>query len=366
MKVFISSVITGFEAFRDAAAGAVKALGYEVIRAEDFPASTKSPQIGCLNGVREADLVLLVLGERYGLRQPSGKSATHEEYEEAKNKKSLLAFVQDKITMEPEQLAFRRDVEAWQGGSLRKGFVTPEDLRARVIEAIHKHSLALARQPIDEDELLHRVEKLLPSADRGNLATVALAIAWGPKQQILRPRQLQDAALSKHLHREARFGESSILDELAETKMAVKGDSLVLEQRGRALRLDELGSVVIEQPALAGEDRGFRSLVEEDLVERLERAFRFANQVLGTIDSTERLTHAAVACALLDAGHNGWKTSEEYQRQPNSGTMGMADKRIVVSLRPPIRTREELRHDAKSIAEDLVHLLRRAHSPNRN
>ena len=365
MKVFISSAITGFEAFRDAAAGAIKALGYEAVRAEDFAASTKSPQVACLSGIRDADLVVLVLGERYGFRQPSGKSATHEEYEEAKSKKPLLVFVQEKITMEPEQVAFRRDVETWQGGSLWKGFVTPDDLRARVTEAIHKHSLAVARQPIDENELVHRVEKLLPSADRGSLATVALAIAWGPKQQILRPRQLEDAVFSKNLHREARFGESAILDELAEARVAVKGDSLVLEQRGRALRLDELGSVVVEQPALPDEDLGFRPLVEEDLVERLERAFRFANQVLGTIDRTERLTHAAVACALLDAGHHGWKTREEYLRQPNSGTISMAEERIVANLRPPIRTREEIRNDGRSIAEDLVHLLRRAHSPRR-
>jgi hypothetical protein len=366
MKVFISSVITGFEAFREAAAGAVKALGYEVIRAEDFPASTKSPQVACLGGVREADLVLLVLGDRYGVRQPSGKSATHEEYEEAKNKKPVLVFVQDKIAMEPEQLAFRREVEAWQGGSLWKGFATPDDLRARVTEAIHKHSLSLARLPINERELVDRSEKLLPRGERGGLATVALAIGWGPKQQILRPRQLEDAALAKTLHQEARFGETAILDEFAEAKVAVKDDSLVLEQRGRALRLDELGSLVIEQPAGSGEDHALRWLVEEDLVEWLERALRFANEVLSRIDRTERLTHAAVTCALLGAGYNGWKTREELQRQPNSGTIGMADNRVVVRLRPPIRTRAELRQDPKSIAEDLVHLLRRAHSPNRS
>jgi len=147
--------------------------------------------------------------------------------------------------------------------------------------------------------------------------------------------------------------------------VALKGDALVVEQRGRSLRLDELGSMVVEQPALGGDDRGFRWLIEEDLVDRLERALRFTARVLATIDGTERLTHAAVASALLDAGHSGWKTREEYQRQPSSGTIGMADSRIVVATRPPVRTREELHHDPKSVAEDLVHLLRRAHSPSR-
>jgi hypothetical protein len=147
--------------------------------------------------------------------------------------------------------------------------------------------------------------------------------------------------------------------------LAVKGDALVIGQRERSFRVDELGSMVGAQPALGGGDHGLRWLVEEDLADRLERSLRFAVRVLGLVDATERLTHAAVACALLGAGHAGWKTREEYQRQPNSGTIGVAEDRIVAALRPLVRTREELHHDPRGIAEDLVHLLRRAHSPLR-
>lgn len=365
MKVFISSVITGFEAYRDAATAAATALGCEVIRAEDFPASTRSPQVACLTGVRDADLVVLVLGARYGARQASGTSATHEEYEEAKGRKPLLVFVQEKVAMEPDQEAFRRDIEAWQGGHLWKGFTTPEDLRARVTHAIHKHTLALAQGPLNEEEAVERATNLLPRADRNSAATLALSLAWAPKQQVLRPKQLDDGGLAKRLHQEARFGNSPVFDELAEAKTASRQESLVLEQRGRSLSIDEMGSVVIVQPALDDAGRGLRWIIEEDLAETLEHAIRFATWIVSTIDTTERLTHAAVACALLDAAHNGWKTREEYRREPNSGTIAMADQRIVVTLRPPVRTREEIRHDPKNLAEDLVHLLRRAHSPRR-
>jgi hypothetical protein len=41
MKVFISSVIRGFEAYRDAASRAARALHHEVKRAEDFTASAR-------------------------------------------------------------------------------------------------------------------------------------------------------------------------------------------------------------------------------------------------------------------------------------------------------------------------------------
>src|SRR2546423_4923474 len=97
MKVFISSVISGFEAYREAAAHAARILGHEVVRAEDFGASPDSPQRACLAAVRAADTVLLLLGARYGDPQPSGLSPTHEEYREAREIRSVLAFVQIEV-----------------------------------------------------------------------------------------------------------------------------------------------------------------------------------------------------------------------------------------------------------------------------
>ena len=107
VKVFISSVITGFEPYREAAAGAVRLLGHEVIRAEDFPALAASPQQACLAGVRRSDVVML-LGERYGQRQASGKAATEEEFGEAAASKPLLVFSQIGVDRDLDMVAFRR------------------------------------------------------------------------------------------------------------------------------------------------------------------------------------------------------------------------------------------------------------------
>ncbi len=72
VKVFISSLISGYEPYRAAVAEAVETLGYQVVRAEDFPASPGTPQQACLAAVRDSDLVVLLIGERYGYPQPSG------------------------------------------------------------------------------------------------------------------------------------------------------------------------------------------------------------------------------------------------------------------------------------------------------
>lgn len=106
MKVFVSSLIRGFEEFRGAAADAVTTLGHTPVRAEEFGASPASAQQACLAGVRDADLIVLILGDRYGYPQASGLSATHEEYREARDNSPVLVFIKSGTDVEPAQAAF--------------------------------------------------------------------------------------------------------------------------------------------------------------------------------------------------------------------------------------------------------------------
>jgi hypothetical protein len=103
MRIFLSSVISGMEEYRAAARQGAETLGHTVTAAEDFGASPLSPQQVCLAGVRDADLVVLLLSERYGTPQGSGLSPTHEEYRAARGVKPVLAFVQTGVTPEPGQ-----------------------------------------------------------------------------------------------------------------------------------------------------------------------------------------------------------------------------------------------------------------------
>src|SRR5690348_16533457 len=97
VKVFISSVIKGYEAYRAAAREAIETLRHHPIDAEGFSAAPGSPQHACRAAVREADVVVLLMGARYGDPLPSGMSATHEEYEEARDRKPVLLFVESDV-----------------------------------------------------------------------------------------------------------------------------------------------------------------------------------------------------------------------------------------------------------------------------
>lgn len=81
VRIFVSSLMSGaFGPRRDAASGALALLGYQPVRAEDYPASPTSAQVACLAGVRPADAVVLMLGSQHGFPRASGLSATRQVY----------------------------------------------------------------------------------------------------------------------------------------------------------------------------------------------------------------------------------------------------------------------------------------------
>lgn len=134
-KIFLSSVIAGYEDYRVAAASGATVLGHEVIRAEGFPASPQTPQQACLEGVRLADAVVLLLGDRYGAVQASGRSATHEEFVEASGSKPLFVFHQSGVSRDEDMARFVDEVHAWDSGRLSGQFRTPDELRDAVTKA---------------------------------------------------------------------------------------------------------------------------------------------------------------------------------------------------------------------------------------
>ena len=257
MKIFISSVIRGFEPYRDAAARAAKALRHEVKRAEDFTASSATPQQACLAGVRWAEAVILVLGARYGERQASGLAPTHEEYREARERRPVLIFVEKNAKFESDQHEFLREVQGWTTGHYTASFSDADELRDVVTAALRDLELSRAIGPVDEGELLSRAHALLPDARhhfQGVMLT--LVVAGGPRQQVLRPRELESPELEEEVTREALFGAFRVLDRTAGTRHSIREDALVIEQEHASIRVDQLGTVTLIVPAEHPRTRG--------------------------------------------------------------------------------------------------------------
>ena len=362
MKVFISSVFKAMEPYRAAAAAAVRSLGYDPIQAEDFAASSASPRVACLEGVRAADAVILLLGERYGPVQTGDLSATHEEYREAKDRCPVFAFVQKGIALEERQQAFLEEVQAWSVGHLRRDFATEEDLRQGVTKALHQWSIARSAGTVDGEELLQRAIALLPSDRRHSYGggVLSVAVAGGPLQPILRPGELEGSELHDVLLKAALFGEIPIFAKSEGNDTALEEHSLIVKQKDRSLLVNEQGSISLRLP-VPRDGSGLGFIIEEDVQDTLLKALRFAAWALSYIDQSERLSHVAIAAALNDAHYLGWRTRREHEASPNGGTMRMprGDGPIQATLSPPHRARAVLRLEANKLAEDLLVRLRR-------
>nr|AHE14537.1 hypothetical protein asmbl_5 [uncultured bacterium] len=361
VKVFVSSLISGYERYRAAAVEAVESLGHQVVKAEDFPALVASPQRACLAAVREADIVVLLLGVRYGAVQFSGLSATHEEYREARDSRPVLVFVESADHREALQQSFIDEVQDWSSGHIRVGYASPEQLRSGVVRALHEYELATAVGPVDEAEMLQRANLLLPLPRPGMLGVpeLVLAVAGGPHQQVIRPTELEDQQLARDLQREAAFGDNPVLDSREGTRAAVRGNSLVLEQNTGSVLVDAAGSICVIQHARERDPIGMAALIEEDIAGMLGRAVHFTGWTLDRIDPLRRVSDVVVVACLSSAGYAPWRTRAEHAASPNRAMMSMGGDNTTVTLTPARRPRPALLHDTNRIVEDLVALLRR-------
>jgi Domain of unknown function (DUF4062) len=368
MRVFVSSLITGYEAHRQAARSAIASLGHQPVMAEDFSSQPNSPQIACLQGVRSSDLVVLVLVDRYGTAQASGVSPTHEEYLEARDTKPILAFVQEGVAPDAAQTKFVSEVQGWMKGQFRAGFKTAEELRNRVTRAVHEFQLSQTAGPLDTPALLKAATALLPGPGRreqSRSTMLHMAMVGGPQQRVLRPSELEDAALIKALHKNARFADAPIFDDERGTESLIEKDTLVLQQEGGAqIQLDEHGSLRLRLPLdrSGGRDRGafggLPALIEESVVRELTAGIAYAAWTLDKVDPTHKLTHVAVASMIDATGYVTWRTQAEHEASPNRGSVGFGAQ----AERPPIsvdRPRGALTFEAQRLAVDLMVPLRR-------
>lgn len=364
MKIFVSSLIQGLESFRDAAASGILTLGHRPVRAEDFGASPDSPQQACLAGVRDSDALVIIVTAAYGHVQESGLSATHEEYREARDTRPVLVFIEHGLQPDPQQATLIREVQGWEKGHFTAEFRDANDLRDKVIRALHDYVLANETAPLDEVELANRSRSLIPTTRATGGADLLVAIAGGPLRAVLRPAELESDDIRRFLLAEALTGADSILSPSVGTDVTVRGDAIQLIQNNGSglVALDEAGNLLIVQPAIAdsGWHSSITSLIEEVINERITRAIRFCALVLDHVDSAQRISHVAPVAALRGAGHSPWHTRAEHERSPNAATMGSGGvEQVVVALSPPIRRRAALLHDTQRLAEDFTVRLRR-------
>jgi hypothetical protein len=160
-SVFLSSVATGIEPYREVAYHAIEGLErYHCVRMEDFGARADTPFAVCADRIRECDVFVGIVGQRYGSMAPdTGKSYSESEYDRAvelgKPRLMFLApesFPVPANLIEPDevrerQAKFRAKVTS---DSVVAFFAEEQELAGRVIQAIHN----LRSQSIEERTII--------------------------------------------------------------------------------------------------------------------------------------------------------------------------------------------------------------------
>ena len=85
IKIFVSSVSAQLASTRDQIIQDLSKAGYDVGAMERFGARPAIPLDVCLSELRSSDIVILLVGPRYGSLLPQGMSYTHAEYREAQS-----------------------------------------------------------------------------------------------------------------------------------------------------------------------------------------------------------------------------------------------------------------------------------------
>lgn len=129
-RVFISSVIDGYEESRTAAAAAVEAVGGQPVMFERFGGRDSDPNQAYLNEVESSSIYVGLIGERYGRLLPSRFSATHEEYRHAeRHGLRVSVWAENGVDKEGPQQSFLEEVRVF---NVTGGFNSAEDLTAQL------------------------------------------------------------------------------------------------------------------------------------------------------------------------------------------------------------------------------------------
>jgi hypothetical protein len=313
VKVFISSVRRGLEAERDALPGLIAALGHEPKRFEDYTARGVPSRQACLDGVRDADVYALILGDIYGDPLPdTGLAPTEEEFVAARARGiPVLVFVKRGGSPEDKQQAFIAKVSGYVDGRFRKGFADVGELLAAVagsIRDVENRPATLTWTGLTSNVEVPWRDSVSTVRRLSGTDVEIYLVPVGPASRLLATVL---AGLPERLGRAGRdaglFGQGEVLMTYSADAEAVASTEEHARAANAGIRVGADRSVTIWEQ-LPG-DRMGAVIDEHDLAERIAKALRVAGD-LALIDTDQvalaaglRIGNMTTIGSIADLGH---------------------------------------------------------------
>ena len=185
LRVYISSTFGDLNEHRQAVRDSILSTGDRPVVMEQFGASADPPTEVCRINIQSSDLMVLIIGHRYGWIPPGGNaSITEFEFRAALEASvPILAFIVDDAYQWPPQLIDSGDMAArlkkfkehLRSQLLVGYFTSPSDLAVRVVQALGAFRVKRGLQPAESaaferrrtigvgDELVIKIEDHLNS-----------------------------------------------------------------------------------------------------------------------------------------------------------------------------------------------------------
>jgi hypothetical protein len=375
LRVFVSSVIDGYEDVRKAAREAIQLLGDTPMMAEyDFGAKPMTPREACLEGVRGSDIYVGLFGSRYGYVTDRGISATEEEFEEAQQRGLPVLIFEEGGEKEERQAEFLNRVKDYGAGFFRDTYRTPEDLKDAVIKALAtlKREASVGRRDTDG------VRELLGERSSG-LSSGAMREPWilvsiCPLEEglvLITSAELGREDVKSSLLRQALLEKPSVLrPELGFAETVEEEKLRWIQPAGRTIRQAEgvleihVDGVVQVGRWLEAEGQGGTSILrhllidEERVGEVIHSTLGLANGLYGAFESGKRIRSAYIQVRL--GGIRNKILGRQPDQDPSSITMPMhsLDDPLIVPRNPQEVNRIGLAEPSK-MTEEIVELIRR-------
>ena len=315
-RVFVSSVMDGFEAYRAAARVGIEAAGGMPMLIEDQPSLNASSRNACLDLVQSADVYLVIVGERGGWTADSSKLVVEEEYEEARRQgMPVLFFLKDGPHDEDAQRLARR-LSDYVSGRFRVQFQTSADLEHEVERAL----TPLVNDTDPQTMESPAVESLIADAQPlGQGPSLHLALAPTRREEVIDPVKLESEDFRFDVYRLAHQRSVQLLSyERPKTSDTVRNALVITETAGagrpqnaqKTTRLtikesgDVLAAISLVRPVARNDPFGGGGLALSpgDIKAALHQAFVFCRTLYEEIDPHRRHEQFAYNAALANLG----------------------------------------------------------------
>ncbi len=354
-RVFVSSVVDGFNAQREAARNAIEAAGAEpVLVNEDFPSLAVSSRNACLDAIDSCDGVVLVVGERGGWVTPSGRLVVEEEYHHARSRGFPVLVFLENADRDEVAARFVAELSHYVDGQFRTVYRSLPEL-AQFVERGVRELMQALELPMADLTRIQSIAEQEPAIS--GEASVRLVVAPERDEEVVDPIRIQSKDFRDLIYRVGHDPCVALLNYERPKALAIEGGSIVVTQtdEGRrvetvdevVLKVGEAGTVVVDTNVTGWVNRDTESygmldshvIAYEDVMARLEQSVRFVAAVFDEVDPYKRHVRFAYQVTIMNVG---FRTLEKDPKPRDSYTIRHAfreDRPIPILDDPRIVTR---------------------------